>query len=132
MQVSYFKRTETGHQKLLPSHGIVVVSTESWQYTANACDEFAIKVTDTGGFVKYAEKSTVLTPTCPKLTRPGCDMLPGCPMAALSSTFSMRQAVMDENSYRHNTVHARFTQLHRRSVMKNSMVEHEQSRNVRM
>jgi len=42
--------------------------------------------------------SAIPTPTCPKLMRPGCDMLPGCPMTVLSRKFSTRQAVIDENS----------------------------------
>jgi len=53
--------------------------------------------------VKSAEY--FLTPTCPKLTRPGCDKLPGCPMAALSSTLSTRHAVIDENSWTSSSPH---------------------------
>ena len=47
--------------------------------------------------IEFAEY--FLTPTCPKLTRSGCDKLPGCRLAALSSTLSTRHAVTDENSW---------------------------------
>jgi len=57
----------------------------------------------TQNLVEFVE--SFLTPTCPKLTRPGCDKLPGCPMAALSSTLTTRHAVIDENNCTSSSPH---------------------------
>ena len=54
---------------------------------------------------EFVQVCWILTPTCPKLTRPGCDKSPGCPMAALRSTLSTRHAVIDENNWTASAPH---------------------------